>query len=327
MTDILRAGLIGCGSLGRTHSQALADLEGMKMVAFCDVRPEGAQALCDQFGGDYATTEARQVLEDPSLQAIYICTHHDTHAELCIAAAEQGKHLMVEKPLALTVEECIAVDRAITASGVKCFTAFKMRYYELINKAREIIPEPLLVTMQMTDNTWSPTMWANDPVKGGGNVLSQGCHSCDLLRYVAGRDPVEVYAAGGCYYTPTGVVDNLCATFRFEGGAAGSWVQGDANLQQPLSKFFMQVFAQGVSVALSERFCRLVVSRPGEEPEVHLGTETGFVEENRAFIDSLQNDTPPPIDQRDGLYATLMVLQAIASTRSGKPEPIKAVLP
>ena len=89
----------------------------------------------------------------------------------------------------------------------------------------------------------------------------------------------------------------------------------------------MQVFAAGISVALSERFCRLVVSRPGQEPEVHLGTETGFVGENRAFIECLQHDTPPPIDQRDGLLATLLALQAIVSTRSGRPEPIKAVLP
>jgi len=71
-------------------------------------------------------------------------------------------------------------------------------------------------------------MWANDPVKGGGNVISQGCHSCDILRFVAGAEPLEVYAAGGNYYQGTGVVDNLCAVFRFDNGAAGSWVQGDA---------------------------------------------------------------------------------------------------
>ncbi len=296
------------------------------MVAFCDVREEAAQALCRDFGGEVATTDSQRLIADASLDALYICTHHDSHADLCLRAARAGKHILVEKPLALTVAECAEIGRVVEQTGVTLMTAFKMRYYELILKAKRIVPRPLVVTMQMMDNRWPDDLWASDPVRGGGNVLSQGCHSCDLLRYVADADPVEVYAVGGNYYTATGVIDNLCATFKFDNGCAGSWVQGDANHQAPLSKFFMQLFAEGVSVALTERLCRLVVSRPGQEPEVFTGTETGFVEENRAFVEALERGTPAPIDHRDGLLATLMALQAMASVRSGRPEPIMAAL-
>jgi predicted dehydrogenase len=178
----------------------------------------------------------------------------------------------------------------------------------------------------MMDNRWPDDFWASDPITGGGNVLSQGCHSCDILRFVAGRDPVEVYAAGNNYYTPTGVIDNLCAAFRFEGGAAGNWVQGDANCPPLTSKFYLQLFAENKSVTLSDRLCTLTYQEAGREPQVFKGTETGFVEENRAFIDSLIEDTQPPIDHIDGLMATLMVLQAFNSLKSGQPEPIASVL-
>ena len=233
---------------------------------------------------------------------------------------------MVEKPLALTVEACQAVGEAVTRSGIKLMTAFKMRYYDMLLKAKELIPEPLVVTMQMMDNPWGTQNWASDPIKGGGNVLSQGCHSCDILRYVAGSDPVEVYAMGANYYTGTGVIDNLVATFRFENGTAGSWVQGDSTTPPLTSKFFMQIFAEGKAITLSDRLCTLTYKESGEEAQVFKGTETGFLEENRAFVDCLLNDTPLPMDHVDGLMATLMVLQAFKSIESRRPEPIAALI-
>jgi predicted dehydrogenase len=143
---------------------------------------------------------------------------------------------------------------------------------------------------------------------------------------VADSDPLEVYAVGDNYYTPTGVIDNLCATFRFENGAAGNWVQGDANCPPLTSKFYLQMFAENKSVTLSDRLCTLTYNEAGKEPQIFKGTETGFVEENRAFVDCLISDTDPPIDHIDGLMATLMVLQAFNSLKSGKPEPVASVI-
>ena len=323
-TKPLRAGLIGCGNIGGVHANALQELDGMDMVAFCDVDRERAREFCERYHGELATDDPDDLFRDDTLDAIYICTWHNTHADLCIRAAEAGKHVMVEKPLALTLQECRAVGDAVKRSGIKLMTAFKMRYYELVRKAKELIPNPLVVTMQMMDNPWGDSHWASDPHKGGGNVLSQGCHSCDILRFIAGSDPLEVYAVGGNYYTATGVIDNLTAVFRFENGAAGSWVQGDANCPA-VSKFFLQAFDHGRSVTLSDRFCTLTYIESGKEPQVWHGVETGFVEENRAFIECLRTDVPPPIDHVDGLMATLMVLQAFAAIRTGHPQPVAAI--
>jgi predicted dehydrogenase len=326
MRKHFRAGLIGCGALGKVHAECVAQLDGMEMVAFCDCDPARAEALRKAQGGEYATPDALALIEDHGLDVIYIATWHDSHAGYCIRAAEAGKHILVEKPLALSVEECRAIGQAVHRNGVKLFTAFKMRYYDLILKARELIPQPVLVSMQMMDNRWADDHWASDPVRGGGNVLSQGCHSCDILRFVAGSEPTEVFAAGGNYYTATGVVDNLCATFRFASGAAGNWIQGDASCPPLTSKFFMQVFAEGRSITLSDRLTTLTYREGQAEPRVFRGSETGFLAENRAFLDCLIHDRPPAIDHVDGLTATLMVLQALRSLRTGRPEPIAALV-
>ncbi|MNI20246.1 hypothetical protein D3C73_737200 [compost metagenome] len=218
------------------------------------------------------------------------------------------------------------IGEAVRLSGKKLFTAYKMRYYDLLAKAKELIPHPLMVTMQMMDNRWGEGMWANDPIKGGGNVISQGCHSTDILRYVAGGNPIEVYAAGGNYYQTTGVIDNLAAVFRFDNGTSGNWVQGDCGCPPLTSKFFMQLFAEGKSVTLSDRLTTLSYKEAGQDEIIIKGTESGFMEENKSFLQCIQDDTPPLIDHVDGLYATLMVLQAIESLKSGKPEPISSIV-
>ena len=326
MSKKLRGGLIGCGAIGKVFADAVSGLDGMELVAFCSRTRAKADQFCATYHGEYSTSNAQDIFDDPSIDAVYITTWHDSHADLCIRAARAGKHILVEKPLALTVEECRAVGRAVEDSGVKLMVAFKMRYYDMILKAKELISTPVMVTMQMMDNRWPDDSWASDPVTGGGNVLSQGCHSCDILRFMGGSDPLEVYAAGDNYYTSTGVIDNLCATFRFENGVAGCWVQGDANCPPLTSKFYLQMFAADKSATLSDRLCTLTYNESGRERQVFKGTETGFVEENRAFIECLVSDSQPPIDHIDGLMATLMVLQAFNSLKSGKPEPVASII-
>lgn len=322
----IQAALIGCGGLGRVHAQMVQQLDGMQMTAFCDVDAARAAQFRDEFGGEYATDDPARIFDDPTVAAVYICTHHDTHADYCIRAARAGKHIMVEKPLALTSAECVEIGRAVEANGVKLMTAFKMRYFDMLQKVKELIPQPLMVTMQGMDNRWPDDMWANDPVKGGGNVLSQGVHSADILRYVAGSDPVSVYAVGQNYYQPTGVIDNMSAVFRFANGVTGNLVQGDAHCPSLVSKFFMQVYAKDCSATLTDRLTTLTYQERGSEPVVYKGSETGFLEENRDFIRALQQNEPAPIDHRDGLLATLMILQGFRSIETGEPQPILEML-
>ena len=98
MKESLRAGLIGCGGLGRVHTQALQELDGMDMVAFCDVNLERARAFKAQYGGQHAGDDPDDLFRDETLDAIYICTWHDTHADLCTAPPRPANTLWLRSP-------------------------------------------------------------------------------------------------------------------------------------------------------------------------------------------------------------------------------------
>ena len=163
-------------------------------LAYADLVETAAQAALRDFGGEYATTDVEKVLCDPRIDAVYICTRHDSHASLAIAAAKAGKHILIEKPLALTMAECEAVARAVEAAGVMMMPAFKMRFYPLVQKAHEFIPNPQVVVGQMMDNA-GRRPWRTR--QGGANVHSQGCHTTDILRYFVCGEPKRLQGGGG----------------------------------------------------------------------------------------------------------------------------------
>lgn len=322
----LQAAIVGCGNLGRTHAQHISAVPGLTAKAFCDINLDNAKQLSDEYGGRYATDRVADVLADDSIEAVYVATQHDSHTDICVQALAAGKHVMVEKPLAMTVADCLRIKEAAEQASSILMVAFKLRYFDMVLKARELIPQPLMVSMQLMDNRWGDDIWPNDPVRGGGNVLGQGCHATDLLRFLAQRDPIEVFASGANYYQPSGVIDNLAAVFRFPDEISGAWIQGDADTPPHTSKFFAQLFDEGRSVTLSDRLTTLTYHVLGEDPVVYRGTESGFREESVDFVRAIREEVAAPIDVNDGLFSTVMALQAMASTASHRPEPVAAIV-
>ena len=149
----LQVAVIGCGSMGQIHAGCLSRIDGVSLRALCDFDLQRAQSLSTKFPAAYVTTDPEQVMRDESVDAIYICTHHDSHSSLAISAAERQKHVMVEKPLALTLRECYEVGNAVEKHGITLMTGFKMRYYPSVARAREFIPSPLVTIAQMMELT------------------------------------------------------------------------------------------------------------------------------------------------------------------------------
>jgi len=315
--DQLQIALIGCGRLGATHAKCLSKIQGARLSAYVDIHEPAAQALLEQFGGDYAATDPQKVFDDDRIDAVYICTLHDTHAPLSIAAVRAGKHVLVEKPLALNLEECQAVADAVAGSDVFLMPAFKMRYYPLIQMAHEFIPQPQVLVGQMMDGRWADDVWAQDPVKGGANVHSQGCHTTDILRYLSGSEPVRIAAAGGSLTHPGHpCIDQCVASITFANGHVASWIQGDAGLGQFTSKFFMELFDNGRSVQIYDRFKKATFFDGSKTWTEERPDEEGFQLENEAFIKALSEGKPPELTAHDGIQATRMVLLAEHSMRN-----------
>lgn len=323
MPATLQIGIIGCGSIGETHARCLSTIGNVTLRGFCDADEPRAQALAAKFGGSYATTDPEKVLTDDAVDAVYICTYHDTHSTLAIRAAEQHKHVMVEKPLALTLDECYAVGNAVEKHGITLMTGFKMRYYPAVSRVREFIPAPLVTIAQMMDGRWPDDFWANDPVRGGGNVLSQGCHTMDLVCHLNGSRPVRIHAEGGNFtHKGLNIVDNIVATIRFENGAVACVAQGDSGQTPFVSKFSFQVTDGKKTAHLRNRLKTATLFDGENTQEIADPEEYGFQEENADFIRSLQQKTPPPITHIDGLRATMLILKAFESLKTGQPQSL-----
>ncbi|MCE7934798.1 MAG: gfo/Idh/MocA family oxidoreductase [Chlorobi bacterium CHB2] len=315
-------GIIGCGAIAREHLSAIQAIDGLRPYAYCDLHPERATALLHDHGGSYATSAPERLLGDPNIQALYICTHHDTHTQLAVAACKAGKHVMMEKPLALTVEECTEIGQAVEESGVRFMTGFKLRYNPVVLKLREFLPNPTFVMAQIMDARWPDDFWAQDPQKGGGNVLSQGCHAMDLACHLNGSDPTEIFAECGTRsHTGTEVMDSLVATIRFANGNFASVAIGDSGTVPYLSKFAFQAVGGGRSALLHDRLKRGEYFDGEASQTVVQEREMGMEGENREFLAALAEDRPPATGWRDGLRATAMVRAAFraAETRMAQP--------
>lgn len=323
MPPPLQIAIIGCGSMGEIHAGCLSRIEGVALRALCDSDVQRARTLSLKFPAAVVTSDPDEVLRDERVDAVYICTHHDSHSSLAIRAAERKKHVMLEKPLALTLRECYDVGNAVEKHGITLMTGFKMRYYPSVKRARDFIPSPLVTIAQMMDARWPDDFWANDALKGGGNVLSQGCHTMDLVCHLNRSRPERVFAEGGNFTHPgKGIVDNIVATIRFENGAVASVTQGDSGQTPFVSKFSFQLTDGRKSAHLRNRLKTVTLFDGENTNEVTDPEEYGFQEENNDFVRSLLGNTPPPVTHVDGLRATLLILKAFESLKTGLPQTV-----
>ncbi len=317
-------GILGCGSIAEEHARCLARIDGVAIAACADVDEARAGAFAAKFAIPRFAADAEDIFQDERIDAVYICTHNDTHHTLAARGAEAGKHLFVEKPLALTAAHCRAAGEAAVRAGVTLMTGFKLRFYPSVERARRHVPSPILTVAQMTDTRWEDDFWANDPVRGGGNVFSQGCHAVDLICHLNGSDPESIFAFGGNFLHPSlPIVDTLTAAIRFPGGAVASVAIGDSGASPVLSKFSFQIADGSRTAHLHDRLKSVTLTDGTLQETFREKEEEGMMRENEAFIRAIREGTPAPVGWREGLRATLILEEAVESIRTGRSRNIR----
>lgn len=247
-TGKMRIAIVGCGGMGNRHTMLLGTaVPDAEVTLLVDPIPEAIDRIRQR--NNLANVPGVANLADPRFKeladAVIIATHHDLHPPLAIAAADAGKHIFIEKPLALTMEACRDVAAAVRRNNVQLVVGFQARHSPYVQQARQAIPQPRVLVGEMIDPKWADDSWAQHPLTGGGNVLSQGVHSFDLLCYLAGSEPVSVHAEGGALThdpTTTAVIDSVLATIRFANGAIASAIIGDFGPDPYTGKSFYQLF-------------------------------------------------------------------------------------
>jgi myo-inositol 2-dehydrogenase / D-chiro-inositol 1-dehydrogenase len=268
--ETVRVAIIGCGNMGRLHARLLGKLPDAEVALLVDPVPEASERLRQDIGlpGVPSTTDPGAAFADEHIDAVVIATHHDLHVPLAVAAARAGKHLLVEKPLALTLEGCRAIGAAVEAAGVQLVVGFQARHSPYVRRARQAIPQPRVLIGNMIDPRWGEASWAQHPRTGGGNVLSQGVHTLDLLCHLADDEPVALHAEGGAItHDPAAseVIDTVVATLRFAGGAVASLAIGDFGPSPRLGKSSYQLFDAAGSSATIYRYYDGVLLGRGRE--------------------------------------------------------------
>ena len=226
----LKMGLIGCGGMMATHAQAVNMVDTIEIVAVCDIIPANAQKVAEVLNNPYITTDYRTMVD--KVDAVLIALPHDLHYECGMFFARHKKHVLMEKPLCNSEEECISLIETCEAMGVTLMCAYPVRFKPGIMKLKELVDsgeygkviQMSIWTEQLTGADW-PTdgvpNWAATARLGGGQLFSHGCHYVDLLLWFLG-DPVK-----GCHFgtkvgTPWMMREGTSVlTMTFENGALG----------------------------------------------------------------------------------------------------------
>lgn len=225
----VRWGLIGCGDIARKRvAPALRVGDACELVAVSRADAARAEAFAQEFGAERWHADWRDLIRDPGVDAVYVATPVHLHAEQAVAAAEAGRHVLCEKPQALTVAECERMNSAADANGVRLGVAYYRHFYPVVERIAEIlrageIGTPVLAQANAFERfepgPGHPRRWLLERrLAGGGPMFDFGCHRIEVLLRLLGRVESVRGAAGNALFRRE-VEDTACALLRFEGGA------------------------------------------------------------------------------------------------------------
>jgi UDP-N-acetyl-2-amino-2-deoxyglucuronate dehydrogenase len=230
MRNPIGIGILGCGNVAKVHAEAIRLVPDLKLISVCSDTSESAQRMGTAYGVP-AHTDLTAFLSDVSLQAVSICTPTGTHADLGTAAALQGKHVLVEKPIDVSLEKADALIGACKLAGVRLGVCFQSRFLDAPRILKEAVEngrlgKPVMgsayVKWHRSDQYYASAGWRGTlATDGGGALINQAIHTVDLLRWMMG--PVaSVSAFGGRILHPQiEGEDALVAALRFQNGALG----------------------------------------------------------------------------------------------------------
>ncbi|HVP17624.1 MAG TPA: inositol 2-dehydrogenase [Spirochaetia bacterium] len=333
----MKVGLVGAGRIGKIHAENIAhNIPRVQIVRIADVAADKVRDWAKGIGVTQVSADARDLLADPEIKAVLVCSSTDTHADLVVAAAEKGKHIFCEKPVDLTVAKVKKALAAVKKAGVTLQVGFNRRFDHNFRRVRDLvnkgaIGDPHILRITSRD----PAPPSPEYVKvSGGIFLDMTIHDFDMARYLAGSDAVEVYAKGAVLVDPAigkaGDVDTAVVTLTFQNGCIG--VIDNSRRATYGYDQRVEVFGSKGALACSN----------DTPTSVTLSNETGvagdkplyffleryhqaFLDEMNAFFDSVIDRKPSPVGDIDGLKPLLMGFAAKKSQAEGRPVKISEV--
>lgn len=326
----IRFGIIGAGVIADTRmAPAIREAEGCELAAVHARNPEKAEAFAERHDARRWYSEWQELVDDDDVDAVYIATPPYLHEEQTLAAAEAGKHVLCEKPMAITLEECDAMMAACRQADVRLGLCFMMRFHPVHQRIRQLVTEGFLgepklaearIAFELPDK--SPDAFRLQPdLGGGGAMMDVGVHCIDTLRFLLGREVEAVAAFADHDPSVYPSDDTSVVVLRFEGdvqgligmsfsvpfagrsnvelyGSAGSLISVD-NLGQESTGHLLRISAEGAQ----------------EEEPAYYNQYVALVDE---FVAAVQAGRDPVPGGADGRRAQAIALAAYDSIQTGE---------
>lgn len=332
-TKDIKVGVIGCGRIGLVHLEAITKAPGVTPVIVSNPTVSKAEAAAKQYNVARFTGDAMEVIEDPEVDAVWICSPSQYHAEQIKAAAANNKHVFCEKPIATDLSETVEAINACNEAGVKLMIGLQRRFDQNFKRVRDAVQnkevgEPIMIKLCSRDPSPPPFEY----VKGGGGIFADmAVHDLDMSRFLAGDDPIDILSIGSCHIdksieklSGSEAFDTASCLVRYPGGVQAmidvcrqssfgydqraevlgtkGMIQTD-NVYPNTAKIFRNDFTGNADMPYD-----FFLSRYNE----------AYVTETIAFCDSLVNDSPVPCTGEDGLVALIMAIAADKSAAENR---------
>ncbi|MBR1123498.1 Gfo/Idh/MocA family oxidoreductase [Bradyrhizobium lablabi] len=329
---MLGVGILGAGFFGAYHARAIAALDGARLAAVCAEQLSLAEAFAAEHEGK-PYGDWRAMLDDKSVDVVAITAPHHLHCELAMAALQAGKHVLLEKPMALSVAECSRIIATAEASSGKLMIGQIMHFMRPCIVAREILDrgdlgKPVAGSSSLLKTWMEPNRrgWHLDPATGGGMLRTAGIHALDQLVWLMDSRVRSVSAAISTSFHDQKADDSAMMLLRFADGRYGQVASvgyrngaGVFDLDLVCENGTLRIdLDRGVSIGQRGQWSEVPNSR---DPE---WMQNGVIREWQAMLSAIENDIEVPVSGDYGRHIIACIEAAMISAREQRDVPVAA---
>lgn len=339
MKKIVKIGLIGAGRIGRLHGDNLVRfVTGAKIEALADIvlTPE-QYSWAEKTGIKKIYTDPAKIMEDKDIDAVFICSSTDSHADLIMAAARAGKHIFCEKPIHTDIRIIKTALQEVKHAGVKFQVGFVRRFDHNHKKVRDVVASgtlgnPHIVKVTSRDPEPQPLSYI---AGSGGIFMDMTIHDFDMVRYLSGSEVTEVFAYGNILIDSAikqfNDVDTTVVVMKFENGALGVIDNSRAARYGYDQRTEVHCDRGCVQVANDLKDTSMISTAEGvycERPTWFFleRYNNAFVAEAQSFVDALLHDTEPVVGGTDGLMSVCIAKACELSLKENRPVKVDELI-
>ncbi|OGS21262.1 MAG: hypothetical protein A2252_08330 [Elusimicrobia bacterium RIFOXYA2_FULL_39_19] len=318
-------GVIGAGLFGKALMlPALKKNKAFNLHTISTATGPNGQNVGLKYGFSACTTNYKEVIANPNINALMILTSHSAHCSMVLKALDSGKHIFVEKPLCINENELSRIITAYEALNIKpAFTVgYNRRFSPLALKLKNFFinrQDPLIMTYRVNPGFVPADSWVHQPEEGGSRIIGEMCHFVDMMQYVSGSLVSKVFAERISANNKTALnSDNISITFKFNDGSIGNLIY-TASGDKSFSRERMEAFCEGKTIVLDD-YRILTTFNNGKQNKISLwNQDMGYDSEISNFAETILGKTKPILTPEEFFNSTLTVIKANESVDKGGP--------